>query len=420
MALYEALYGRKCQSPLCWYEAGEKSLLGLKMIAETTEQVKKIRDRMLTAQSQFYKKFFPISVRNAKKLELLQLKQGQMTVTEYTSRVFSELMNKSRVAEECVRKSTAEKGSLRAPFQRTPRRNFAPRGRNFKRGGFAPQHNQGQGNFIRPNANANQGRRHLANNCLKKKKYKTDRVQQPGRVYTTSVVGDEGSETLIRGNCEIAGKVLSALFDSEATHSFIAFKKADVLGLKIMVLGYDLKVYNATHEALVTRLECPQVPFRYNNCQDIMLLTAGVSGDDQSLEQISVVCEFPEVEFAIELVPGAGSISSAPYRMSPLEMAELKAQLEDLLGKHFIQPSISPWGAPVLLVKKKDGSMRLCVDNRQLNKDTVKNKYPLPRIDDLMDQLQGVGVFSKIDLRSGYHQIRVRDEDIPKTAFRMR
>ena len=106
--------------------------------------------------------------------------------------------------------------------------------------------------------------------------------------------------------------------------------------------------------------------------------------------------------------------------MSPLEMAELKAQLEDLLGKHFIRPSVSPWGAPVLLVKKKDGSMRLCVDYRQLNKITVKNKYPLPRIDDLMDQLQGASVFSKIDLRSGYHQIRVRDEDIPKNAFRTR
>ena len=100
--------------------------------------------------------------------------------------------------------------------------------------------------------------------------------------------------------------------------------------------------------------------------------------------------------------------------MSPLEMNELKSQLEDLLGKNFIRPSVSPWGAPVLLVKKKDGSMRLCVDYRQLNKVTIKNKYPLPRIDDLMDQLQGAGVFSKIDLRSGYHQIRVRGEDIRK------
>ena len=126
------------------------------------------------------------------------------------------------------------------------------------------------------------------------------------------------------------------------------------------------------------------------------------------------------MEFAIELVPGTGPISIAPYRMSPLELSELKTQLEELLEKQFVRPSVSPWGAPVLLVKKKDGSMRLCVDYRQLNKVTIKNRYPLPRIDDLMDQLRGAAVFSKIDLRSGYHQIRVRTEDIPKTAFRTR
>nr|KYP41166.1 Transposon Ty3-I Gag-Pol polyprotein [Cajanus cajan] len=110
----------------------------------------------------------------------------------------------------------------------------------------------------------------------------------------------------------------------------------------------------------------------------------------------------------------------APYRMSPSELAELKKQLEELLEKQFIRPSVSPWGAPVLLVKKKDGSFRLCVDYRQLNKFTIKNKYPLPRIDDLMDQLRGATVFSKIDLRSGYHQIKVKAEDIQKTAFRTR
>ncbi|XP_025627733.1 uncharacterized protein [Arachis hypogaea] len=92
--------------------------------------------------------------------------------------------------------------------------------------------------------------------------YETGRVHQPGRVYTTTAAGAEGSETLIRGNCELAGKVLNALFDSGATHSFIAFEKADELGLKIVVLGYDLKVYNATHKAMVTRLGCPQVPFQ--------------------------------------------------------------------------------------------------------------------------------------------------------------
>ncbi|CAJ2651172.1 unnamed protein product [Trifolium pratense] len=152
------------------------------------------------------------------------------------------------------------------------------------------------------------------------------------------------------------------------------------------------------------------------------------------VEGLPVVCEFPdvfpedvsdvppkrEVEFTIDLVPGTSPISMAPYRMSASELNELKKQLEELLEKKFIRPSVSPWGAPVLLVKKKEGSMRLCIDYRQLNKVTIKNKYPLPRIDDLMDQLVGACVFSKIDLRSGYHQIRVKTEDIPKTAFRTR
>ncbi|KAL0544204.1 hypothetical protein IC582_019317 [Cucumis melo] len=127
-----------------------------------------------------------------------------------------------------------------------------------------------------------------------------------------------------------------------------------------------------------------------------------------------------EVEFAIELEPGTVPISRAPYRMAPVELKELKVQLQELLDKGFIRPSVSPWGAPVLFVKKKDGSMRLCIDYRELNKVTVKNKYPLPRIDDLFDQLQGATVFSKIDLRSGYHQLRIKDEDVPKTAFRSR
>ncbi|KAL5538563.1 hypothetical protein UlMin_044881 [Ulmus minor] len=127
-----------------------------------------------------------------------------------------------------------------------------------------------------------------------------------------------------------------------------------------------------------------------------------------------------EIEFEIELLPGTQPISKAPYRMAPAELQELKKQLQELLDKGFIRPSYSPWGAPVLFVKKKDGTMRMCIDYRELNKVTIKNKYLLPRIDDLFDQLQGAAVFSKIDLRSGYHQLSVREKDIPKTAFRTR
>ena len=103
--------------------------------------------------------------------------------------------------------------------------------------------------------------------------------------------------------------------------------------------------------------------------------------------------------------------------MDLVELRELKLQLKDIIDKGFIQPSISIRGAPVLLVKKKDGTLRMCIDYRKFKKVTIKNKYPLPRIDDLFDQLQGSSFFSKIDLRSGYHQLRVRDGDVPKTAF---
>ncbi|XP_074337594.1 uncharacterized protein LOC141674791 [Apium graveolens] len=127
-----------------------------------------------------------------------------------------------------------------------------------------------------------------------------------------------------------------------------------------------------------------------------------------------------EIEFSIDLLPDAQPISKAPYRMAPLEVQELKEQLEELLDKGFIRPSFSPWGAPVLFVNKKDGSMRLYIDYRELNRITVKNRYPLPRIDDLFDQLQGAKYFSKIDLRSGYHQLRVKASDISKIAFRTR
>ncbi|GJV65836.1 putative reverse transcriptase domain-containing protein [Tanacetum coccineum] len=156
--------------------------------------------------------------------------------------------------------------------------------------------------------------------------------------------------------------------------------------------------------------------------------------EEKRLEDVPTVRDFPEVfsqdlpglpptrqvEFQIDLVPGAAPMARSPYRLAPSELQELSTQLQELSDKGFIRPSSSPWGAPVLFVKKKDGSFRMCIDYRELNNLTVKNRYPLPRIDDLFDQLQGSSVYSKIDLRSGYHQLRVRDEDIPKTAFRTR
>jgi hypothetical protein len=124
-----------------------------------------------------------------------------------------------------------------------------------------------------------------------------------------------------------------------------------------------------------------------------------------------------DVEFIIDLLPGTGPIAKRPYCMSIDELAKVKKQLDELISKEYIRPSASPWGSPILFVKKKDGSMRMCVNYQNQNTVTIKNKYPLPRIDDLLDQLRGAKYFSKIDLRSGYHQMKIRESDIPKTAF---
>ncbi|GJU37908.1 putative reverse transcriptase domain-containing protein [Tanacetum coccineum] len=163
-----------------------------------------------------------------------------------------------------------------------------------------------------------------------------------------------------------------------------------------------------------------------------LLMSAKAS--DKKQEEIVVVRYFPEVflndlsglpplweiKFQIELIPGAVLIVKCPYRLAPFELEELSGQLKELQDKGFIRPSSSPWGAPVLFVKKKDNYFRICIDYSELNKLTVKNRYPLPRIHDLFDQLQGSQFFSKIDLRSGYHQLRVHEDNIPKIAFRTR
>ena len=152
------------------------------------------------------------------------------------------------------------------------------------------------------------------------------------------------------------------------------------------------------------------------------------------LTEIDIVREYPdvlpdilsglplerEIKFTLDLQPSTRPISIAPYRMTPAELKELSAQLDELLQHGFIRPNVSPWGALVLFVKKKDSSFRLCIDYMQLNKVTIRNNYPLPRIDDLLDRLRGATIFSKIYLRSGYHQLRIRESDISKTAFRTR
>ncbi|GJU81282.1 putative reverse transcriptase domain-containing protein [Tanacetum coccineum] len=212
------------------------------------------------------------------------------------------------------------------------------------------------------------------------------------------------------------------------------------LGSFDVIIGMDWLAY---HRALIDCYEkIVRIPLPNGKILEVqgerpekdLRSLACIKADEKKLDDIRVVRDFPEVfpddllglplvreiEFRIDLIPGASPVVRSPYRLAPSEMLELSNQLKELQEKGFIRPSHSPWGAPVLFVKKKDGSMRMCIDYKELNKLTIKNRYPLPRIDDLFDQLQGACCFSKIDLRSGYHQLRVREEDIPKTAFRTR
>ncbi|GKA40622.1 putative reverse transcriptase domain-containing protein [Tanacetum coccineum] len=196
---------------------------------------------------------------------------------------------------------------------------------------------------------------------------------------------------------------------------------------------------NQRRESRLNIISCTKAQEHLSKGCDVFLAhvtmkEAKDKSEGKLLEDVPIVRDFPEVfpedlsgipparqvEFQIDLVPGAAPVARAPYRLAPSKMKELAEQLQELSDKGFIRPNSSPWGALVLFVKKKDRSFRMCIDYRELNKLAVKNRYPLPRIDYLFDQLQGSSVYSKIDLRAGYHQLRVREEDILKTAFRTR
>nr|GEU63329.1 putative reverse transcriptase domain-containing protein [Tanacetum cinerariifolium] len=205
------------------------------------------------------------------------------------------------------------------------------------------------------------------------------------------------------------------------------------LGSFDIIIGMD---WLAKYHALIV---CDQKVVRIPYGDEVYLakVTSKKAEDkleEKRLEDVPIVREFlkvfledlpglppaQQVEFQIDLVPGAAPVVRAPYRLAPAEMQELSTQLQELSDRGFIRPSSSPSGALVLFVKKKDGSFRMCINYHELNKLTMKNRYPLLRIDDLFDQLQGSRVYSKIDLRSGYHLLRVWEEDIPKTSFRTR
>ncbi|KAA0035619.1 DNA/RNA polymerases superfamily protein [Cucumis melo var. makuwa] len=235
-------------------------------------------------------------------------------------------------------------------------------------------------------------------------------TSQQGRVFATTRQEPEQAGTMVTSTLQILGNYALILFDSRhglvvsANHASIDCSHKEVVFNPPSVASFKFKGVVDTRE--------PEVSLSF---EPVVKEYSDVFPDE--LPRLPLL---REIDFTIELKPYTTPIPRAPYRMALAEQKELKVQLQELLDKGFIRPSVSPWGAPVLFVKKKDGAMHLCIDYRELNKVTIKNRYPLPRIDDLYDQLQGATIFSKIDLRSGYHQLRIKDSDIPKTVFRSR
>ncbi|GJR21115.1 putative reverse transcriptase domain-containing protein [Tanacetum coccineum] len=299
---------------------------------------------------------------------------------------------------------------------------------------------------------------HFKRDCLKLKT--NNRGNQAGngnalaKVYAVGRTGTNPDSNIVTGTFFLNNRYASILFDTGADRSFVstAFSSqihitptaldnyyvielddGRIIGLDI-IIGMDwLAKYQAV---IICAKKIVQVHAKRMPVFLAYVTTKETEDkvEKKQLEDVPIVQNFPnvfpedlsslpparQVEFQIDLIPGAAPVAQAPYRLEPSKMKELSEQLKELFDKGFIKPRSSPWEAPVLFVKKKDGSFRMCIDYRELNKLTVKNHYPLPRIDDLFDQLQGSSVYSKIDLRSSYHQLRVREEDILKMAFRTR
>ncbi|GJR72377.1 putative reverse transcriptase domain-containing protein [Tanacetum coccineum] len=222
-----------------------------------------------------------------------------------------------------------------------------------------------------------------------------------GRAYLLRDKNAHQDLNVVTGTFLLNQHLARVLFDSGADKTFVSISLDSMLNIPPITLDttYDIEMANGNLVGTNTVIQsCTLILLNQPFEIDLMPIKLG----------------------SFNVVIGAAPVARAPYRLAPSEMQELSDQLQELAARGFIRPSTSPWGAPVLFVKKKDGTFRMCIDYQELNKLTIKNRYPLPRIDDLFDQLQGSSVYSKIDLRSGYHQLRVRDEDIPKTAFRTR
>ncbi|GJV40350.1 putative reverse transcriptase domain-containing protein, partial [Tanacetum coccineum] len=274
---------------------------------------------------------------------------------------------------------------------------------------------------------------HTRNRCPKKIK-KEEAGEVHGRAYAIKDAEPQGPN-VVTGTFLLNNRYAFVLFDLGSDRSFVDTRFGSMLNIDPVKIGASYEVELADgrvlgtfdviidmdwlvqHDAvIVCGKKVVRIP--YGNKMLIVESDKGIS----RLKVISCIkARLPpsrQVEFRIDLVQGAALVARAPYRLAPSEMRELSVQLQELLEKGFIHPSSSSWGVPMLFVKKKDGSFKMCIDYHELKKLTVKNSYPLLRIDDLFDQLQGSSVYSKIDMRLGYHQLRIKEEDIPITAFR--
>ncbi|GJX97968.1 putative reverse transcriptase domain-containing protein [Tanacetum coccineum] len=272
------------------------------------------------------------------------------------------------------------------------------------------------------------------------KSIKEEKVEKTGiptlmaRAYMMATKEDKVVRDVVIGTILVNSIPARVLYDSGASVSFVSFEFSKNLSTPPNKLPFPLEVEIAGAFDIVIGMDwldrkgefklCSMMKARKYlscGCQAYMAHVIDINFEKKSAKDVPVVNEFldvfskdlpgipleRQVEFRIDLIPGATPIAKTPYRLAPSEMKELMSQLQKLLDKGFIRPSSSLWGAPILFVKKKDGSMQMCIDYRELNKVTVKNVYPLPRIDDLFDQLQGARWFSKIDLHSSYHQLKV-------------
>nr|GEV99942.1 transposon Ty3-G Gag-Pol polyprotein [Tanacetum cinerariifolium] len=276
-------------------------------------------------------------------------------------------------------------------------------------------------------------RGHKSRACPKKADRRGRNVQ--GQAYVIRDAEHNQGLNVVTGTFLLNNRYTTMLFDSGADKSFMDIKFRHLIDIKLAKLNWSYEVELADEKVVSTNsvLRGCTLNLLYHLFDiDLMPIELEKEPAKKQLQDVPVICNFPEVfpdnlpgfpspqkvDFKIELIPDAAPVAHAPYCLAPSELKELSDQLKELSEKGFIRPSSSPWGALVFFVKKKDGSFCMCIDYQELNKLTVKNRYPLQRINDLFDQLQGSSVYSKSDLWFGYHQLRIKEEDIPITTFR--